>query len=145
MQVQQVGAVAGLGHIFDQEQYPFPAEQVRARWASEIDDQAIDCFAVIAENELAGFAATRGAEFLHFGTAVHWWGSGLADTAYEEVEAHLRAQGHQVLWLQVFEENLRAIRLYQRHGWKPTEQATRSAYPPHPTLRRYELDVSTRP
>jgi len=141
LEVQREGAVAGLGHIFPQAEHPFPVSQVRARWAQELDDPGIDCFAIVDDGRLAGFAATRGNEFLHFGTAVHTWGTGLADTAHDEILAHLRAQGHRRAWLRVFEENRRAVRFYERHGWQRTDIVSRTTFPPHPMLRRFEVTL----
>lgn len=141
LEVQRVGAVAGLGHIFSQDTHPFPTATVRARWAGEIEDPGVDCFAVVAEGRIAGFAATRGDEFLHFGTAVETWGSGLAGLAHDEVLDHLVAQGHRRAWLRVFEDNVRAVRFYERRGWRPTGERTRTTFAPHPVLCHYEKDL----
>lgn len=136
--VQREGAVAGLAHIFSQTTHPFPTEQVRERWSREIDDVAIDCFAVVERGEVAGFAATRGAELLHFGTAVGSWGTGLAGAAHDELLEHLRLQGFEAAWLRVFDLNRRAVRFYLRCGWVGTDVTTRTSFAPHPLLRRYE-------
>lgn len=136
--VQREGAVAGLGHIFPQETHPFPEQRVLDRWRRELADPGVDCFAIIDAAQLAGFAATRSDELLHFGAAVSTWGSGLAGQAHEEVLNHLRSQGHRMVSLRVFDENQRAVRFYVRRGWAPTGITTRSSFPPHPTLRRYE-------
>ncbi|OLT44760.1 hypothetical protein BJF86_11320 [Serinicoccus sp. CNJ-927] len=93
------------------------------------------------EGQLAGFAATCDDEFLHFATALHTWGSGLAPRAHDEVLDHLRAQGRATAWLRVFDENERAVRFYRRHGWVPTDSTSRTEFPPHPTLRRFERDL----
>jgi putative acetyltransferase len=145
LEVQREGAVAGLGHIFPQAEHPFPTAQVRARWAAEIDDPGTDCFAVVLDGVLAGFAATHDDELLHFGTALHTWGSGLAHRAHDEVLDHLRGRGHRRAWLRVFDENRRAVRFYVRHGWRATDVTSRTAFPPHPLLRRYELDLTDGP
>lgn len=141
LEVQRAGAVAGLGHIFPQDTNPFPSEEIRARWAEELDDPAVDCFAVLLDGNLAGFAATRGAELLHFGTALETWGTGLADCAHTELIEHLRLQGHPRAWLRVFDENYRAVRFYERRGWRATLQTTLTSFAPYPVLRRYELDL----
>lgn len=138
LEIQRDGAVAGLGHIFPQHLYPFPIETIRARWELELADPAIDCFAIVLDGAVAGFAATRGDELLHFGTALETWGSGLAGLAHDDVLAHLRGQGHRRAWLRVFEENRRAVRFYLRRGWAGTDVTERSSYPPHAVLRRYE-------
>ncbi len=141
--VQREGAVAGLGDIFPQREHPFPTAEIRARWERELDDESVDAFAIMLDGELAGFAATRANEFLHFGTAVRTWGSGLAGTAHDEVLEHLRGQGHRTAWLWVFEENRRAVRFYAARGWHATEERIRTTFAPHPVLRRYERDLQT--
>lgn len=142
LDVQREGGQVGLGHIFPQDTHPFPTARVRARWEAELADRGVECFAVVRDGALCGFAATRGDELLHFGTAVRTWGSGLAGLAHDELLDHLRAQGHREAWLRVFEENVRAIRFYERHGWRATSTTSRTTFPPYPVLRRYERELA---
>lgn len=139
--VQREGAVLGLGHIFPQDVHPFPTEQLRERWIVEMEDPQVQCFAVVAGSEIKGFAATREAELLHFGTAVATWGSGLAAQVHDEVLDSLRAQGHARAWLRVYEENHRAARFYARRAWRPTGVTSRSTYAPYALLRRWEVSL----
>ncbi|WP_152361438.1 GNAT family N-acetyltransferase [Microlunatus speluncae] len=141
MIVQRVGAVAALSHIFPQETHPFPVATVKARWAEEITDPGIDCFAITAADELAGFAAIRSDELLHFGTAIDTWGTGLAGQAHAELIDHLIMKGWESAWLWVFEENRRGVRFYEKHGWRRTAITSRTALPPNPVLRRFELPL----
>lgn len=143
--VQREGAIAGLGHIFPQEEHPFPTAEVRARWERELADESVDAFAIVLAGELAGFAATRANEFLHFGTAVNTWGSGLAGIAHDEVIEHFRHRGHPTAFLWVFEDNHRAVRFYTARNWRATNERMRTTFAPHPVLRRYEIDLSSAP
>ncbi len=139
LEVQREGAVAGLGHIFPQDEFPFPVGEVRARWSVELDDLETRCWVIVQDRRLAGFAAARQNEFLHFGTAVSTWGSGLAARAHDEVLGHIGRQGYPLAVLRVFAENRRAIRFYERRGWSATARTTRTTFPPHPVLRHYEI------
>jgi RimJ/RimL family protein N-acetyltransferase len=140
--VQREGAVAGMGHIFPQQEYPFPINDVGRRWAQEMIDPGIDCFVILdPSNDVAGFAATRGNQFLHFGTALATWGSGLAGRAHDEVLTHLIAEGYERAWLRVFEANDRARRFYDRRGWAPTGERSQSGFPPHPILLNYQVHL----
>ena len=142
LSVQREGARVALGHIFSQGRHPFPTETVRERWSQEIASPDADCFMVLGPaGEVAGFAATRGSEFLHFGTALHSWGSGLAGRAHDEVLSHLRAQGHRQGWLRVFEENRRARRFYERRGWVVTGERSTTPFAPHPVLLKYVINL----
>ena len=142
MIVQRVGAVVGLGHIFPQEQFPFPVDVVRRRWEAEIASADVDCFVILDERRVvAGFAAVRGDEFLHFGTAVESWGTGLAGRAHDEVVALWVGCGHRRARLRVFEGNVRARRFYERRGWRPTGDRSVTSFPPHPVLLGYEREL----
>jgi len=140
--VQREGAQTGLRNIFPQNQFPFPVDVVRHGWEQEMADPGIDCFVVLdACHPVAGFAATRDNEFLHFGTALDTWGTGLAGRAHDEVLSHWIAHGHRHAWLRVFDLNVRARRFYERRGWEPTDERSRSDFPPYPVLLRYQVDL----
>jgi len=140
--VQREGAVLALGHIFPQETHPFPRDEVLAQWAKEIADSGIRAYVIETDaGQIGGFAATRDNELLHFGTAVQTWGSGLAVDAHNEILQRLAAAGLVRSRLRVFEENHRAIRFYEKLGWRRTVKLTRSAFPPHPVLVEYEREL----
>lgn len=147
--VQQEGAVAGLANIFPQDRFPFPREAVRRRWADELGDRYTRVYVGFDEGgALIGFAATRGNELLHFGTALRTWGTGTAEDLHAAVLVelvHTVAAQCSHLRLRVFEANSRARRFYERLGWTQTGEHTRSAFPPHASLLEYQLPLSTQP
>lgn len=136
---QEPAAVAGLGHIFAQDRFPFPRAEVRSRWLAEIADPQVECFVITRDGAVAGFAAVRGAELLHFGTALEAWGTGLARTALAELVDRWHDAGFTAAWLWVFEENHRGRRFYERNGWVPTGEVSRGRFAPYPRLVRYRL------
>jgi RimJ/RimL family protein N-acetyltransferase len=138
VQVQEPGAVRGLSEVFPQDLYPFPREEVHQRWLLEVETPGIDCYVVELHSMIAGFAATRGDELLHFGIAVQYWGSGLAEKALDAVLAQMRDAGVRRAWLTVFTANRRGRRFYERLGWDRTGDRTQSTYPPFAELLRYE-------
>ena len=135
--VQEPGAVLGLADVFPQDEHPFPREAITERWLREIDLPGTDCFVVVHDDAVAGFAATRGDEFLHFGIAVEQWGTGLAALAHDDVLDHLRDGGVTRARLRVFTGNGRGRRFYEKHGWRPTGERSRSSYAPCPELLGY--------
>jgi RimJ/RimL family protein N-acetyltransferase len=138
--IQEEGSVLALAEIFPQDAYPFPRESIRDRWVEEIEDPGIHAWVAVEAGSLAGFAATRRDELLHFGTAVRTWGSGLASELHDAVIASL-AEDYAVARLYVFEGNHRARRFYHKHGWSPTGSSTSSAFQPHPVLLEYQLKL----
>jgi RimJ/RimL family protein N-acetyltransferase len=98
----------------------------------------LDCFVITSVgSDVAGFAVNRADEFLHFGTALGSWGTGLAQQAHDDVMRHLEVSGHPSAWLRVFEGNTRARRFYERLGWQPTGATSRTSFPPFPLLVAY--------
>ena len=140
--LQEAGGVAGLADVFPQEEYPFPRDRVAARWREEIADPDISTWAVEVDGRLQGFVAVDDDELLHFGTAVGTWGSGLAEDAHDLAVGELARRGIRTARLWVFAGNARAIRLYERLGWRPTGASRPTTFPPNPTLLAYELDLT---
>lgn len=142
LEVQRTGAVRALAHVFPQDLYPFPADEIRARWQAEMADPDINTYVIESDDgAVAGFAATRGVELLYFGTAVETWGSGLAARALSEIVDRLACAGVTRARLRVYEENHRARRFYDNQGWRQTDWRTRTSFPPHPVLVEYELEL----
>lgn len=136
--VQEPGAVLGLSEVFPQDLYPFPRDDVARRWREEIANRDVDCFVVLADDAIVGFAAVRDDEFLHFGIAVERWGDGTAQLAHDAVLDEMRGRGMERAWLRVFTGNGRGRRFYEKLGWRPTGSSSRSSFPPHAELQRYE-------
>jgi RimJ/RimL family protein N-acetyltransferase len=143
LDVQEPGAVRSLADVFAQDQYPFPRVAIAEQWHRELTDPGIACYVVVAAGSVAGFAATRGDEFLHFGIATEHWGSGLATSAHDAVLTRLRSDGHDRTWLKVFTGNSRGRRFYEKLGWESAGERMRSAFPPYPELLRYERAVES--
>jgi RimJ/RimL family protein N-acetyltransferase len=144
--LQREAAQVAFATVFPQDEFPFPTEAIRHRWEQELADPGVECFVIVDEDRsVRGFAAVQGDQFLHFGTALGSWGSGLAGAAHAEVLDHWKAKGYHRGWLRVLEQNLRARRFYVRRGWQPTGDQERSGFAPFPVLLRYEVNLSTPP
>ncbi len=137
--VQERAAVAGLSDVFPQDTHPFPREDVRGRWERELGDPDVAAYvAAASDGRLVGFAARRGDEVLHFGTAVETWGSGLATWLLDSLLSTYPRDLPQIR-LRVFAGNRRARRFYEKLGWKATGVESRTSFPPHPVLLEYRL------
>ncbi|OLT21249.1 GNAT family N-acetyltransferase [Ornithinimicrobium sp. CNJ-824] len=142
LDVQEPAAVAGLADVFPQDRHPFPREVVAARWREEIASPDVECLVALDAGTVVGFAAVRGDELLHLGTALERWGTGTAQEVHDLVVDHMRSRGTRRAWLWVFTDNRRGRRFYARLGWAPTGERSRSTFPPHAELLRLERDLS---
>ena len=139
--IQEPASIVGLASVFPQDEFPFPRQDVARQWREEIAEAGTDCFVVLEERRVVGFAAIRGEELLHFGIAIERWGSGIAQQAHDALIDAMRRRGGSRAWLRVFAGNARGRAFYERLGWRPTGDRTRSTFAPNPELLRYELDL----
>lgn len=147
-ELEQSIGTAALGHIFPPERYPFPVQQVLARWRRELADPAYRVRVAQAavsdgpgsprRHELVGYCVCRqdgaSAWVEHLGVAAPLHGTGLASLLLAEARNAHREQDMR-LW--VLAENARARRFYEREGWLPTGAETAAGYPPYPQLLEY--------
>lgn len=129
-ELQELASLAGAGHIYPPERYPFPRAAVRARWEAFEDwvQATPDGFVAVTDGWLEAMYVRPAA-----------WGTGLADELHAAAVAELRRRdgGRARLW--VLEQNARARRFYERHGWRPDGSRRVVEFPPHPIDLGYEL------
>jgi RimJ/RimL family protein N-acetyltransferase len=137
--VQEEAAVPAFGHIFDQDEHPFPRADVVARWTAKVVDDDHDVYVAVdggvdGGGAVVGFAATRGDELVHFGTALHTWGTGVAQELHDAVLDRMRASGVGKARLWVMAENHRGRRFYEKLGWTDSGARSHSPFEPHPPM-----------
>jgi GNAT superfamily N-acetyltransferase len=137
-QLEREANLAGLGHVFPPERFPFPDDDVLARWVLVLDEPGVD---VLVRDSSPGrldvFAAYDDVSLRHLAVHPDLWGTGLASAAVETVLRAMARRGTTVAELWCLEENRRARRLYEHLGWSPAEDRRPAPWPPHPTEMRY--------
>lgn len=121
--------LVALAHIFPPHQYPYPADDVLARWRIVLDDPGCTTLVVDGPGRLDGLVAFDESTIRHLAVHPDRWGDGLARTLLEA--ACDRIEGPVGLWCLV--ENHRARGLYEHLGWVPTGVQQESQFPPYPT------------
>ena len=134
--------LAALGHVFPPQRYPFPEDDVLARWALVLADPTVQVLVLDADPDepskgLVLFAAHDDRSLRHLAVRPDHWGHGLATTAVETVVHTMDRRGTTVADLWCLEENHRARRLYEYLGWRATRDRREAPWPPHPTEMRY--------
>ena len=133
---------AALAHVFPPQHYPFPEDDVLARWALVLEDPAVQVLVLDADPEardkgLVLFAAHDDRSLRHLAVRPDHWGHGLATTAVETVVHQMDRRGTTIAELWCLEDNHRARRLYEYLGWRATTDRQEAPWPPHPTEMRY--------
>jgi GNAT superfamily N-acetyltransferase len=130
-----VANLAALGHVFPPDRYPFPVDGVLARWRLVLDDPDVEVL-VVDDPELPGLAAYAAYDsgwLRHLAVHPDRWCRGLATGLLETVLHAMAARGAVSVSLWCLETNHRALRLYQRLGWRASGVSRESSWPPYPT------------
>jgi GNAT superfamily N-acetyltransferase len=142
--IQQRASLAGLGHIFPPDEYPYPLEDVRRRWREALAEKGRSVLVFEDQGELVGVAMT-GPEWLDGLYVVpERWGSGVAVELHDAALAVVRAEGFERCHLWVLEDNPRARRFYERLGWRLNERTRVVPYPPNPLDVSYTIELESR-
>ncbi len=129
--------LAALGHVFPPERFPFPDDDVLARWALVLDEPGVVVRVVEDDSGLVAVAAYDDSTLRHLAVRPDHWGNGLASTAIETALQAMDLRGCTIASLWCLEENGRARRLYEYLGWRATTDRREAPWPPHPIEMRY--------
>jgi RimJ/RimL family protein N-acetyltransferase len=138
--VEQAAGLAAHRHIFPPERYPYPADDVLARWHLTLGEPGVVVELVQRGGDLAGLVAyDRSGTLRHLAVVPELWGQGVATDAVTRAAAWMRAQGLEVGRLWCLVENHRARGLYERLGWAATGATQAAPWPPYPLEMEYAL------
>jgi RimJ/RimL family protein N-acetyltransferase len=129
--------LAALAHVFPPERYPFPDDDVLARWALVLDEPGVVVRVAEDDGGLVAVAAYDDSTLRHLAVRPDHWGAGLATTAIETALHAMDVRGCTIASLWCLEENHRARRLYEYLGWRATDDRREAPWPPHPVEMRY--------
>jgi GNAT superfamily N-acetyltransferase len=129
--------LAALGHVFPPDRFPFPDDDVLARWALVLDEPGVVVRVAEDDRGLVAVAAYDDSTLRHLAVRPDHWGDGLATTAIETALHAMDQRGCTIASLWCLEENHRARRLYEYLGWRATPDRQDAPWPPHPVEMRY--------
>jgi GNAT superfamily N-acetyltransferase len=141
LELEREANLAALRHVFPPERYPFPDDDVLARWSLVLAEPGVRVLVHDAEHGIDLFAAYDDRSLRHLAVRPDRWGEGLASAAIEVVLHALDERGTTVAELWCLEENHRARRLYEHLGWRAGHERREAPWPPHPTEMRYTRRV----
>jgi RimJ/RimL family protein N-acetyltransferase len=135
--LERAANLAALGHVFPPDRYPFPDDDVLARWTIVLDSPDVAVLVDDRNGDLVALAAYDDTTVRHLAVHPDHWGSGLASRALETALHAMDLRGCTVASLWCLEENRRARRLYEYLGWRATSDRREAPWPPHPVEMRY--------
>jgi RimJ/RimL family protein N-acetyltransferase len=128
-----------LGHVFPADRYPFPYDDVLARWRLVLDDPT--CVVLVVDDErragLVAYLAYDDTTVRHLAVHPRRWGEGLATVALRAALTDLARRGAEEVSLWVLADNRQARDVYEHLGWRATGEQRPAAWPPYPTELHY--------
>jgi GNAT superfamily N-acetyltransferase len=138
-QIQKAASLAGLGHIFPADRFPYPDDAVRERWREVVAALDHEAFLAETDGEAVGVAAIEGDWVNGLYVLPEWWGSDVAPALHDALVDAIRAGGAANAHLWVLEANARARRFYERRGWRENGTTRVVPYLPNPLDLGYSL------
>jgi GNAT superfamily N-acetyltransferase len=140
--IQRAAAVDGFAHVFPQDRYPFPVDDVRGRWQHALAHRTSDILVAGRHGEPVGLVAwsDEWLESLYVVPAAQRQGVGAL--LHDEALARLRARGNTVCRLWTLEENHVARAFYERRGWQLDGRTRVIPWPPQPLEVGYTRTIA---
>jgi GNAT superfamily N-acetyltransferase len=141
LEIQEASSVAGFGHVFPPDKYPFPSEAVLDRWQKALNDPAEVVVLAEFDGAAMGLAAMR-AEWLDALYVIpSCWGMGVAPRLHDHALTWIRDFGCKRCHLWVLEQNTRARRFYEKRRWRLNGDTRIVPFPPYPTDVGYTIEL----
>lgn len=141
--LERAASQAALAHVFPPEQFPYPDDDVLARWALVLDEPGVTVIVLEDDDGLAALAAYDDTTLRHLAIRPDRWGDGLGTTAIAASLNAIGGTGCTLASLWCLEENHRARRLYEHLGWDATTERREAPWPPFPMEMLYTRTTAT--
>ena len=138
-EIQKAASLAGLGHIFPPDRFPYPNDAVRELWQEVVARLNHQAYVAVTDGKAVGVAAIEGDWLNGFYVRPEQWGSDVAPALHDAVVDAIRTAGCARAHLWVLEANARARRFYERLGWSENGTTRVVPYPPNPIDVGYSL------
>lgn len=137
LDIQREAAVTAFAHVFPQDAYPFPNDQIREVWRATLADPGVEVYVAEVDGEPAG-SVSVGSGFLRtLYVLPSFQGTGVGSTLHDFALERLSSLGARTAKLWTLEENRDARRFYERRGWALTAETRVVPFPPNPIDVQY--------
>jgi len=141
LMLERACGLEALGHVFPPESFPYPTQQVSARWERLLDDpEAVTILAVDHRTGAGcGFVCVRHGVVEHLGVDPARQREGIGSLLLAEAVRIAREGRTDEVSLWCLVDNLRALSFYAREGWLATGELQRAEFAPYPVEQRMAL------
>jgi len=136
--IQRDAAVHAFSHIFPQDLYPFPSDEIHELWQSALKDPDVEVYLAEVDGVPVGSVAVGGDSLRTLYVLPSHQSTGIGSTLHDHAVERLRARGVHRATLWTLEQNWPARRFYERRGWSLAAEVRVVPFPPHPRDVQYE-------
>jgi putative acetyltransferase len=130
LQIERAAAIAALGHIFPPGMYPFPYDEVLAKWQDTLAEPGVRVLVLDDDADTGRLVCSVAHDerlLRHLAVHPSRWGGGLARAAMDAAVAEMSDPR---LWC--LADNDQALGFYEHLGWRRTGRTQAAEYPPFP-------------
>ena len=139
--IQSEAAVTAFGHIFPQDLYPFPTDDIRKLWRETLADAAVEIYVAEVGDGPAGSLSVDDAWLRTLYVLPSRQGTGVGSALHDFALERLAARGCRTARLWTLEDNWGARRFYERRGWTLTKETRIVPFPPNPIDVQYAKEL----
>jgi GNAT superfamily N-acetyltransferase len=141
LSIHREAAVTAFSHVFPQDLYPFPDDEIRELWREALADPGVEVYVAEAGDEAAGSVSVDDAFLRTLYVRPQHQGSGVGSALLDLAVDRLGARGCRTAKLWTLEQNWDARRFYERRGWTLTEETRIVPFPPNPIDVQYAKEL----
>jgi GNAT superfamily N-acetyltransferase len=139
--IQREAAVDAFAHVFPQDLYPFPSDEIRELWRETLGDPEVELYVGEVEDVCAGSVSVDDQFLRTLYVLPHQQGTGVGSALHDFALERLRARGCTRAKLWTLKENWPARRFYERRGWTLTDETRVVPFPPNPIDVQYAREL----
>ena len=139
--IQREAAVTAYAHVFPQDRYPFPDDDIRERWREALGDPDVELYVADVGCEAAGSVSLGGDVLQTLYVRPSHQRMGVGSSLHDFALERLRARGCSRATLWTLEENWPARRFYEKRRWTLTEETRIVPFPPNPVDVQYAKEL----
>jgi len=142
LRIQREAGIAAFSHVFPQDRFPFPDDEVHENWKHALADPDVEVYVAEIDGEpVASVSVGRGFLRTLYVLPEHQE-RGIGAALHDHALDRLRALGMDEAKLWTLEENHAARRFYERRGWTLNGETREVEFPPYPLDVGYSRPIS---
>ena len=142
LRIQREAAVAAFSHVFPQDLFPFPEEEVLETWKHALVDPNVEVYVAEIDGEPAASVSVGDGFLRTLYVVPARQGTGVGSVLHDHALERLRTLGAREAKLWTLEENHNARRFYERRGWQLNGETRTVEFPPYPLDVGYSRPIS---